>query len=147
MTTELEEQPEPFDIHSLDPDGLTSVAILIGYIDKKVMTILQDGSIYIGFLRTFDQYGTILLHKTIERIYIESDYGEIPLGVFLIRSDNIVLIGEIEPDKEYPVGLNLLPKEYKYLRLSFDWARVISSIQSICINSTIGLYNYREIDF
>ena len=111
MTTELEEQPEPFDIHSLDPDGLTSVAILIGYIDKKVMTILQDGSIYIGFLRTFDQYGTILLHKTIERIYIESDYGEIPLGVFLIRSDNIVLIGEIEPDKEYPVGLNLLPKD------------------------------------
>ena len=110
MTTEPEE-PEPFDILSLDPEGLTSVAILIGFVDKKVMAELKDGSIYIGFLRTFDQYGTVVLHKTIERIYIESEYGEIPLGVFLIRSENIVLIGEIDSVNEYPNKLNLIPKD------------------------------------
>ena len=110
MTTESEET-DPFDILALDPEGLTSVAILIGYVDKKIMAVLKDGSIYIGFLRTFDQYGTIVLNKTVERIYIKSEYGEIPLGVFLIRSENIVLIAEIDTPNEYPENLNLIPRD------------------------------------
>ena len=110
MTTESEET-DPFDILALDPEGLTSVAILIGYVDKKIMAVLKDGSIYIGFLRTFDQYGTIVLNKTVERIYIRSEYGEIPLGVFLIRSENIVLIAEIDTPNEYPENLNLIPRD------------------------------------
>ncbi|KAI6654981.1 U6 snRNA-associated Sm-like protein LSm1 [Oopsacas minuta] len=102
---------EPFDFKSLDPEGLTSVVILVEFVDKKVLTLLRDGTIYIGFLRTFDQYGTIILHKTIERIYINEEYGEIPLGVFLIRSENIVLIGEIDSENEYPQKLTLIPKD------------------------------------
>lgn len=102
---------DSLDLLSLDPEGLTSIAILVRMVDKKVMTILKDGTIYIGFLRTFDQYGTIILHKTIERIYIEDEYGEIPLGIFLIRSENIVLIGEIDPENEYPTKLKLVAKE------------------------------------
>ena len=99
------------EILSLDPEGVTSIAILIKFVDRKVMTLLRDGSIYIGFLRSFDQFGTIILHKTIERIHIGEEYGEIPLGIFLIRSENIVLIGEISFENEYPDNLKLIPKD------------------------------------
>jgi U6 snRNA-associated Sm-like protein LSm1 len=35
------------------------------------------------------------LQDTIERIYVGNCYGDIPRGIFLIRGENVVLLGEI----------------------------------------------------
>ncbi|RCH80564.1 Sm-like protein, partial [Rhizopus stolonifer] len=56
------------------------------------MVVLRDGRKLIGILRSFDQF---VLQDTIERIYVNGCYGDIPRGVFLIRGENVVLLGEI----------------------------------------------------
>ncbi len=41
----------------------------------------------------------IVLENTIERIYVKDKYGDIPLGLFLIRGENVVLLGDIVSEK------------------------------------------------
>lgn len=41
----------------------------------------------------------LVLHLTVERIYVGKEYGEIDRGVFLIRGENVVLCGEVEGDE------------------------------------------------
>lgn len=92
---------------------------------EKLMVILRDGRKLIGILRSFDQFGmskvhvctsgkeaskangymgmvweklslaNLVLQDTIERIYVGNCYGDIPRGIFLIRGENVVLLGEI----------------------------------------------------
>ena len=38
--------------------------------------------------------------STIERIYVGRKYGDIPRGVFIVRGENVVLLGEID-EKRY----------------------------------------------
>lgn len=37
----------------------------------------------------------LVLHRTIERIHVGKKYGDIPRGIFVIRGENVVLLGEI----------------------------------------------------
>jgi U6 snRNA-associated Sm-like protein LSm1 len=37
----------------------------------------------------------LVLQDTIERIHVGNCYGDIPRGIFLIRGENVVLLGEI----------------------------------------------------
>lgn len=91
---------------------------------EKLVVILRDGRKLIGILRSFDQFGmplftlynlthrfvstdilltcsflcllaNLVLQDTIERIYVGNCYGDIPRGIFLIRGENVVLLGEI----------------------------------------------------
>lgn len=59
------------------------------------MVLLRDGRTLIGYLRSVDQFANLVLHKTIERIHVGSEYGDIPRGIFIIRGENVVLLGEI----------------------------------------------------
>lgn len=59
------------------------------------MVLLRDGRTLIGYLRCVDQFANLVLHKTIERIHVGTEYGDIPRGIFIIRGENVVLLGEI----------------------------------------------------
>lgn len=37
----------------------------------------------------------LVLHRTIERIHVRDKYGDIDIGVIIIRGENVVLCGEI----------------------------------------------------
>ena len=37
----------------------------------------------------------LVLQDTIERIHVGEEYGDIPRGIFVIRGENVVLLGEI----------------------------------------------------
>ncbi|PHZ11317.1 LSM1 protein, partial [Rhizopus microsporus ATCC 52813] len=84
---------------------------LIDSIDKKLMVVLRDGRKLIGTLRSFDQFANLVLQDTIERIYVGNCYGDIPRGIFLIRGENVVLLGEIDLDKEEEINLRQVPVE------------------------------------
>lgn len=62
---------------------------------EKLMVLLRDGRTLIGFLRSVDQYANLLLQQTVERIHVGKKFGDIPRGVFLVRGENVVLLGEI----------------------------------------------------
>ena len=69
---------------------LPGTASLIEELDKKLMVLLRDGRTLIGYLRSVDQFANLVLHRTIERIHVGSEYGDIPRGIFVVRGENVV---------------------------------------------------------
>jgi len=57
-----------------------------------------------GVLRSFDQFANLVLESTVERVFVGEQYGDIPLGLQLIRGENVVLLGEIDPSRPAPEG-------------------------------------------
>ncbi|CAO2611730.1 U6 snRNA-associated Sm-like protein LSm1 [Lemmus lemmus] len=74
---------------------MPGTASLIEDIDKKHLVLLRDGRTLIGFLRSIDQFANLVLHQTVERIHVGQKYGDIPRGIFVVRGENVVLLGEI----------------------------------------------------
>ncbi|KAB0792531.1 hypothetical protein PPYR_05091 [Photinus pyralis] len=79
---------------------LEGTAHLLDELDKKLIVVLRDGRTLIGYLRSVDQFANLVLHKTIERIHVGKEFGDIPRGVFIVRGENVVLLGEIDAQKE-----------------------------------------------
>ncbi|KAI8480478.1 PREDICTED: U6 snRNA-associated Sm-like protein LSm1 [Branchiostoma belcheri] len=84
---------------------MPGTASLIEEIDKKLLVVLRDGRTLIGYLRSIDQFANLVLHKTIERIHVGKQYGDIPRGIFVVRGENVVLLGEIDVDNENKLPL------------------------------------------
>lgn len=74
-------------------------------LDKKLLIQLRDGRKILGILRSFDQFANLVLEGAVERIFVGEQYGDIPLGLQLIRGENVVLLGEVDPACEVPPGL------------------------------------------
>ncbi|CAB4069559.1 LSM1 [Lepeophtheirus salmonis] len=79
---------------------LPGTASIMEELDKKLMVLLRDGRTLIGILRSVDQYANLVLHRAIERIHVGNDYGDIPRGIFVVRGENVVLLGEIDEVRE-----------------------------------------------
>ena len=62
---------------------------------ERLLVVLRDGRRVFGILRSYDQFGNLTLEDTIERFYVDLGYAEDNLGVFLVRGENIVLVGEL----------------------------------------------------
>jgi len=68
--------------------------------DKKLLLVLRDGRKLIGVLRSWDQFANLVLQDTIERIFVNDFYADIPRGIFLVRGENVLMLGEIDLDKD-----------------------------------------------
>jgi U6 snRNA-associated Sm-like protein LSm1 len=111
------------------PDDIFFSTSLAAYLDKKLLVLLRDGRKLMGLLRSFDQFGTCLsllhrkskvfemvlrnvsfvfgfleanavLEEAYERVIVGDLYCDIPLGLYIIRGENVVLIGELDVEKE-----------------------------------------------
>lgn len=78
---------------------------LVEELDRKLLIQLRDGRKIIGVLRSFDQFANLVLEHAVERIIVGNVYSDIPLGIYLLRGENLVLMGQVDPDKEVPPGL------------------------------------------
>jgi U6 snRNA-associated Sm-like protein LSm8 len=69
--------------------------------DKMVSVITNDGRNIVGMLRGYDQTINIILEKSHERIF-SADQGVVQnvLGLYLIRGDNISIIGELDVEED-----------------------------------------------
>ncbi|XP_017888253.1 U6 snRNA-associated Sm-like protein LSm1 isoform X2 [Ceratina calcarata] len=96
------------------------------------MVLLRDGRTLIGYLRSVDQFANIVLHRTIERIHVGKEYGDIPRGIFIVRGENVVLLGEIDRDKEKDLPLtevsvdDILDAQRREQELKQDRKRLIN---------------------
>lgn len=78
------------------------------------MVALRDGRKLIGVLRSWDQFGmacardtmedarlmkditgNLVLQDTVERLFVQNLYADIERGLFLVRGENVSLLGEI----------------------------------------------------
>ncbi|KAJ8953169.1 hypothetical protein NQ318_017197 [Aromia moschata] len=111
---------------------LEGTAHLLDELDKKLMVLLRDGRTLIGYLRSVDQFANLVLHKTIERIHVGNEYGDIPRGVFIVRGENVVLLGEIDTEKEDELPLievsvdDILDAQRKEQELKQEKQRLLS---------------------
>ncbi|VEU19520.1 DEKNAAC100764 [Brettanomyces naardenensis] len=83
--------------------AFTTAAAIIGSVDRKVIVTLWDGRTLVGVLRTFDQFANLVIHDGVERIYLldKKQYAESSKPqTYLIRGENVVMMGELDIDKE-----------------------------------------------
>jgi U6 snRNA-associated Sm-like protein LSm1 len=69
---------------------------LNSFADKRVFVWLRDGRKLFGVLRSYDQFGNITLSDTSERFYASLEFAESYHGVYLVRGENIVVVGDFE---------------------------------------------------
>ncbi|RMY64666.1 hypothetical protein D0863_09654 [Hortaea werneckii] len=104
--------PGPPPVPQLPPQMFTTAAQLLDLTDKKLMIALRDGRKLIGVLRSWDQFGNLVLQDTIERLFVNSKgqalWADIERGLFLVRGENVSLLGEIDLDKD-----DYIPEPYK----------------------------------
>lgn len=81
--------------------------VLDAYVSKSVNVVTADGRIIIGTLRGFDQAINIILDDSHERVF-SANYGveQVPLGLYIIRGDNVALIGEIDEDQDRDIDFS-----------------------------------------
>ncbi|KAK6460861.1 hypothetical protein DFJ63DRAFT_289570 [Scheffersomyces coipomensis] len=90
----------------LESYAFTTAAAIVGSVDRKVFVLLRDGRNLFGILRTFDQFANLVLQDVVERIYLNDEensptkFGETYRGVFMVRGENVVMLGELDIDKE-----------------------------------------------
>ena len=82
----------------------TTAAQLLDCVDKKLLLVLRDGRKMVGILRSFDQYANLVFQDTVERIYHNDTFADMERGILLVRGENVVLLGEIDLDKEDDVN-------------------------------------------
>lgn len=83
--------------------AITTAAAIIGSVDRKVIVTLWDGRNLVGVLRTFDQFGNLVIHDGIERIYLtdKKQFAESSTPrTYLIRGENVITMAELDIDKE-----------------------------------------------
>ncbi|KZT06933.1 Sm-like ribonucleoprotein [Laetiporus sulphureus 93-53] len=83
----------------------TTSGSLVDCVDRKMLVVLRDGRKLQGVLRSYDQFANLVLEDTMERIYCEDVFAEVWRGLFLIRGENVVLLGEVDLDQEDDVPL------------------------------------------
>ncbi|MCJ1372875.1 SM-like, degradation of cytoplasmic mRNAs and positively regulates transcription initiation [Loxospora ochrophaea] len=84
----------------LPPQMFTTANQLLDLTDKKLMVVLRDGRKLIGVLRSWDQFANLVLQDSIERLFVKDLYADIPRGIFIVRGENVLLLGEIDLDKD-----------------------------------------------
>ncbi|KIY47534.1 Sm-like ribonucleo protein [Fistulina hepatica ATCC 64428] len=85
---------------------------LQGYVDRRVLLVLQDGRAIVGIMAGYDQKSNVVLSDSKERVYsMEEGVEEIPLGLYLVKGDMITLIGEIDEAVDQAVDLSAIRAE------------------------------------
>lgn len=86
---------------------LPGAASLYEQLDKLVLVCLRDGRNFFGWLRSFDQFANLILDNAVERLAIEDMYADVKMGIFVIRGENVMLLGEVDEQKELEIGSTL----------------------------------------
>ncbi|KAF8045086.1 hypothetical protein N665_5618s0002 [Sinapis alba] len=89
------------------PEDIYLSTSLASYLDRKILVLLRDGRKLMGTLRSFDQFANAVLEGACERVIVGEQYCDIPLGLYVIRGENVVLIGDLDTEREeLPPNMN-----------------------------------------
>ena len=79
-------------------------------LDHRLLVQLRDGRSLLGTLRSFDQFANLVLEGAVERVAAGARYADVPLGVHVVRGENVVLLGRVEEGREVPPGMTPAPE-------------------------------------
>mmetsp|Transcript_1865 Transcript_1865/g.2154 ORF Transcript_1865/g.2154 Transcript_1865/m.2154 type:complete len:116 (-) Transcript_1865:625-972(-) len=72
---------------------------LMEELDRWVLVILRDGRHLVGRLTSFDQFSNLVLEEAKEWMIFKDLLSEQDLGCFIVRSDNVVIISQLDNSK------------------------------------------------
>eukprot|EP00118_Oscarella_pearsei_P023297 m.276911 g.276911 ORF g.276911 m.276911 type:complete len:97 (+) comp40606_c0_seq44:127-417(+) len=79
---------------------------LDSYVNHTVSVITNDGRVIVGILKGYDQTVNIVLDDSHERVFSASTGVEqVNLGLYIVRGDNIAVVGEIDEDTDSALDL------------------------------------------
>lgn len=58
------------------------------------------------------------LEDTVERIAVGDCFGDLPLGLYIVRGENVALMGEMDDEKEQELLKNKILKEVSLEKIS-----------------------------
>ncbi|CAF0808487.1 unnamed protein product [Didymodactylos carnosus] len=86
--------------------------VLDSFMNKPVNIVTNDGRIIIGTLKGFDQTINLILDDSHERVFSSTDGVEhVLLGLYIVRGDNVVLIGEIDEEVDKSINFSQIKAE------------------------------------
>ncbi|KAL1787922.1 LSM8-like, U6 small nuclear RNA associated [Sigmodon hispidus] len=92
------------------PSSMTSA--LENYINRTVAVITSDGRMIVGTLKGFDQTINLILDESHERVFSSSQGVEqVVLGLYIVRGDNVAVIGEIDEETDSALDLGNIRAE------------------------------------
>ncbi|KAL8522620.1 hypothetical protein ACS0TY_012674 [Phlomoides rotata] len=122
------------------PEDVYLSTSLASYLDRKILVLLRDGRKLLGILRSFDQFANAVIESGCERIIVGDLYCDIPLGLYVIRGENVVLLGELDPlKKELPPTMTLV-SEPEIRRVSSTFILFVCA--SLCLWLSAEIYFY-----
>lgn len=81
-------------------------------VNRIVSVITADGRMIVGTLKGFDQTVNIILDESHERVFSSSQGVEqVMLGLYIIRGDNVALVGEIDDVTDSSLDLGSIKAE------------------------------------
>ena len=93
------------------------------YLEQEIVVMLRDGRYLYGIMKSFDQFNSIALDMVVERIFHEKKYAEKKHELFVIRGENISMIGLGSP----PVEDDLDKEDFDIL--SIEISKSLSELQ------------------
>lgn len=86
-----------------------SAAVLATLVDTTISVITADGRNIVGTLRGYDQSTNLILDKCHERVYsTKAGVEQLVLGLYVIRGDNIAVVGELDEDLDRELDLGTM---------------------------------------
>uniref|UniRef100_A0A7N2MRI1 U6 snRNA-associated Sm-like protein LSm8 n=2 Tax=Quercus lobata TaxID=97700 RepID=A0A7N2MRI1_QUELO len=78
-------------------------------VDQTISVITNDGRNIVGVLKGFDQATNIILDESHERVYSTKEgVQQLVLGLYIIRGDNISVVGELDEELDAHLDLSKL---------------------------------------
>ncbi|XP_071589815.1 LSM8 homolog, U6 small nuclear RNA associated isoform X1 [Heliangelus exortis] len=85
---------------------------LLGASEGTVAVITSDGRMIVGTLKGFDQTINLILDESHERVFSSSQGVEqVVLGLYIVRGDNVAVIGEIDEETDSALDLGNIRAE------------------------------------
>jgi len=68
-----------------------------------------DGKFIVGILAGYDQLQNLILKDSHERVFsIDAPVELVPLGLYIIRGDNVAIISEVDEAKDAEIDLSTI---------------------------------------
>jgi len=81
--------------------------ILEPLVDQQISVVTNDGRLFVGVLRGFDQTANVVLSDCQERVFdTEKGVEQVVLGLYVIRGDNIAVVGEVDEEIDSRIDLS-----------------------------------------
>ena len=75
--------------------------MLEGWVSKVVQIVTNDGRNIVGVLKGFDQTTNVILEDCNERVFSSTaGVEQVALGLYIVRGDNIAMVGEISEEAD-----------------------------------------------